>query len=175
VAAGGKYEARTSGYAFAGGSYESRAGSGMKLCLRDDDGCVSTGCSRVGRGGYTPSGLYHGPKAVLADCNSRFMVCTKHSSLSTLDFRMSFVSVRVDRRALFRMKNSLIDSYGQDGRWAEVRVWRGPVHGHPFELCRQGITRSGQVAAWAVKVDLGNTEPQAGQLASFSGHTAWWF
>ena len=129
MAAGGKYEARASGYALAGGieengSYElpRRAGSGIKLCLRDDDGCASTGCSGVGRGGYTPSGLYHGPRAVLADCNSCFIVCTKHSSLSTLDFRMSFVSVRVDRWALFRIKNSLIDSYGQDGRWVEVRV-----------------------------------------------------
>jgi len=90
--------------------------SDKRLYLREEDDGVSAGGSPgEGSVGYVPSGLYHGPNAVLTACISRLMLCTKPSSASTLAFRMSFVSVRVDSLALLTVKNSLMDSYGQDG------------------------------------------------------------
>lgn len=61
-------------------------------------------------GGYDPSGLYHGPRAVLAACKSCLIVCIIPSSASTLHFKIVFSSARVDIRELFTAKNPLMDS-----------------------------------------------------------------
>jgi len=67
-----------------------------------------------------------------------------------------------------------MDSYGQEDMCVDEREWRAPVQGHPFELCGQGMTTSGQIAACSAEEARGNSAEQEGHVAVFSGYSALW-